>query len=243
MATRRRIGVSAATTEAARRQLMQPVPCWEKVWVPPMNSPAGSSLKVFKWVQTEKMQVTTPVEMNDSRLLISIQQFSDDEGEVDEPLAPLPDEPEVVEGDEDMDQDEAVSTVVPEATQADTVDVGVVATQEVQETQEELPSKPPSPQPQLTMSLQPSSDLSVDPVGDTLDASLNPIETDIVVDVDVGEKLNTEDGIELDMTGLGPDGLGLEASHDLSQMEAADALIGGAMMDQSGDPFAEPVNE
>lgn len=142
-----------------------------------------------------------------------------------------------------MDQDEAVSTVVPEATQADTIDVGVVATQEVQETQEELPSKPPSPQPQLTMSLQPSSDLSVDPVGDTLDASLNPIDTDIVVDVDVGEKLNTEDGIELDMTGLGPDGLGLEASHDLSQMEAADALIGGAMMDQSGDPFAEPVNE
>lgn len=243
MATRRRIGVSAATTEAARRQLMQPVPCWEKVWAAPMNSPTGSSLKVFKWVQTEKMQVTTPVEMNDSRPLIFLQQFSDDEGEVDEPLAPLPDEPEVVEGDEDMDQDEAVSTVVPEATQADTIDVGVVATQEVQETQEELPSKPPSPQPQLTMTLQPSSDLSVDPVGDTLDASLNPIETDIVVDVDVGEKLNTEDGIELDMTGLGPDGLGLEASHDLSQMEAADALIGGAMMDQSGDPFAEPVNE
>ena len=59
MATRRRIGVSAATTEAARRQLMQPVPCWEKVWVVP-SIPSGSSstLKVYKWVKTEKIQVS-----------------------------------------------------------------------------------------------------------------------------------------------------------------------------------------
>ena len=64
MATRRRIGVSAATTEAARRQLMQPVSCWEKVWVVP-SIPSGSSstLKVYKWVKTEKIQVsiTLPV--------------------------------------------------------------------------------------------------------------------------------------------------------------------------------------
>ena len=43
MATRRRIGVSAATTEAARRQLMQPVPCWEKVWVVPTILSGSSS--------------------------------------------------------------------------------------------------------------------------------------------------------------------------------------------------------
>ncbi|KAF9460144.1 hypothetical protein BDZ94DRAFT_1198457 [Collybia nuda] len=226
MATRRRIGISAATTEAARRQLMQPVPCWEKAWVAPTDSPAGSSLKVFKWVQTEK-----------------IQQFSDEEGEVDEPLAPLPDEPEVGEGDEDIDPDEAISAIVPEATQIETADTDVVATQEVQETQEEIASKPASPQPQLSMSLQTSSDLGIDPIGDTLDASLNPIETGVIVGIDVGEKLNPENEMELDMAGLGPDGLGLEASHDLSQMEAADALIGGAMMDQSEDPFAESVNE
>ena len=54
MATRRRIGVSAATTEAARRQLMQPVPCWEQAWVP---SDVNPSLKVYKWVKTEKVQV------------------------------------------------------------------------------------------------------------------------------------------------------------------------------------------
>ena len=55
MATRRRIGVSIASTEAARRQLMQPVPCWEKVWV--TSSVGSSSLKVYKWVKTEKVQV------------------------------------------------------------------------------------------------------------------------------------------------------------------------------------------
>lgn len=57
MATRRRIGVSTATTEAARRQLMQPVPCWEKMWVTPTDMPAGSTLKIYKWVKTDKKQV------------------------------------------------------------------------------------------------------------------------------------------------------------------------------------------
>lgn len=66
MATRRRIGVSAATTEAARRQLMQPVPCWEKIWVVPSipsGNPGSSTFKVYKWVKTEKIQVsiTSPV--------------------------------------------------------------------------------------------------------------------------------------------------------------------------------------
>ncbi len=63
MATRRRIGVSAATTEAARRQLMQPVPCWEKVWVTPNITASGSStLKVYKWIKTEKLQVSADTE-------------------------------------------------------------------------------------------------------------------------------------------------------------------------------------
>ncbi len=57
MSNRRRVGVSAATTEAARRQLMQPVPCWEKIWVTPENSSVNSTLKVFKWVKTDKIQV------------------------------------------------------------------------------------------------------------------------------------------------------------------------------------------
>lgn len=58
MATRRRVGISNATTEAARRQLMQPVVCWEKVWSTPENAPTGSSLKVFKWVKTDRIPVS-----------------------------------------------------------------------------------------------------------------------------------------------------------------------------------------
>jgi aminoglycoside phosphotransferase (APT) family kinase protein len=36
---------------------MQPVPCWEKVWVIPDGAPVGSTFKVYKWVKTEKKQV------------------------------------------------------------------------------------------------------------------------------------------------------------------------------------------
>ena len=36
---------------------MQPVPCWEKVWVLPENAPVNSTFKVYKWVKTEKRQV------------------------------------------------------------------------------------------------------------------------------------------------------------------------------------------
>jgi hypothetical protein len=56
MATRRRIGVSVASTEAARRQLMQPVSCWERTWVTPENIP-NISIKVRKWTRTDKPQV------------------------------------------------------------------------------------------------------------------------------------------------------------------------------------------
>ncbi|KAG5647551.1 hypothetical protein DXG03_008904 [Asterophora parasitica] len=218
MATRRRIGVSIASTEAARRQLMQPVPCWEKVWVLPENGASASTFKVHKWNKTEKTQ-----------------QFSDDEGEVDEPLVPLPDEPEVVEGDEEIDQDEAApentveSTPLPETLP----EISDLATTEADI------SKPPSPK--LSISLQNTSGLSVVQAEDALDASLKPLDESMDVGLDLTVKAT--DGIELDISTLGPDGLGLEASHDLSQMQGPDALIGGQAMDQSIDPFAPPVNE
>jgi hypothetical protein len=59
MSTRRRIGVSIATTEAARRQLMQPVVCWEKVWTVPENAASNSSVKIYKWVKTDRKQVSS----------------------------------------------------------------------------------------------------------------------------------------------------------------------------------------
>ncbi|KAF8204397.1 hypothetical protein K438DRAFT_1819786 [Mycena galopus ATCC 62051] len=209
MSTKRRVGVSSATTEAARRQLMQPVPSWEKVWVIPEAAPAGSTLRVLKWIKTSK-----------------IQHFSDDEGEADEPLAPLPeaDDGEVVEGDEE-DQDEVV-VVAP-----------VVDTAEVPVPEEEPPSKPASPKPQLSMGLQPSEDLD-DP--ETLDESLKAMETNM--DQGVGVGLDADDELVMDISTLGPDGLGLEGSHDLTQMDEADALLGGPLqMDESDDPFSAPI--
>ncbi|GLB35960.1 hypothetical protein LshimejAT787_0302480 [Lyophyllum shimeji] len=181
---------------------MQPVPCWEKVWTRPENSAPGSNLKVYKWVKTEKAQ-----------------QFSDDEGGVDEPLAPLPDEPEVVEGDEEIDQDEALPENPPEATQ-------LTETSDLTATQEELASKPPSPKPKLSISLQNNSELGVDQGGDALDASLKPMDESMDAGMNLTPEAPTQPGIGLDMSSLGPDGLALESSHNLSQMEGVDALIG-----------------
>jgi len=44
-------------------------------------------------------------------------------------------------------------------------------------------------------------------------------------------------GMQLDMSGLGPDGLELEGAHDMSQLDGDDALMGGPMMDSTMDPF------
>ncbi|KAJ7805165.1 hypothetical protein B0H14DRAFT_3091639 [Mycena olivaceomarginata] len=199
MSTKRRVGVSSATTEAARRQLMQPVQSWEKVWVVPDVAPAGT-LRVLKWTKTSKTQ-----------------HFSDDEGEADEPLAPLPDEVEVVEGDEE-DQDEvAVVAPVPDTTEAPAPE-------------EEPPSKPPSPKPQLSMGLQPPEDLDDPESNSALDESLKTMEA------------NMDQGGSWTYRRLQPDGLGLEGSHDLTQLDEADALLGGPLqMDESDDPFAPPI--
>lgn len=179
---------------------MQPVPCWEKAWVATETSPAGTSLKIYKWVKTEK-----------------VPQFSDDEGEVDEPLVPLPDEPEVVDGDEEMDPDDVVVVAEPAK---DSLEVDNVL--------DDPPSKLPSPKPKLLMSLQPSSDLGGDDRGDGLDDSLTPLESNM------GEKKD----IELEISALGPDGIPLESAHDLTQMDVEDVLTGGPMMDDSSDAFA-----
>ena len=62
MASRLKSGrfIGAATSESARRQLMQPVPCWEKMWVIPESAAPGSTLKVLRWVKTDKKQVRSP---------------------------------------------------------------------------------------------------------------------------------------------------------------------------------------
>ncbi|KAF9244520.1 hypothetical protein BU15DRAFT_41875 [Melanogaster broomeanus] len=223
MATRRRIGVRVATTEAARRQLMQPVVCWEKSWVTPENAPLNSTMKVLKWVKTDKKQ-----------------QFSDDEEEVDEPLEPLPDEPEVVEGDEDIDQDEPAASILPDTEHPthDTTETNTV----IQEALSEPQTKPPSPTPPALSLQQSEPILTVDEGADMLDASLKALDGNMNVDdVGVDEIADQEDGGELDMSVLGPDGTPYEGVHDLSQMDIEDALLGGPLVDSTVDPFSESL--
>ncbi|KAJ3556060.1 hypothetical protein NM688_g2236 [Phlebia brevispora] len=193
---------------------MQPVPCWEKVWALPENAPPGSSLRVFKWVKTDKKQ-----------------HFSDDEGDGDQPLAPLPDEPEAVEGDDEMDQDEATGSVA--------ANTPVPASREVSEPvvpKEE--SKPATPKPHpLSISFQPPSPTPA--TDDGLEDSLKPTRdalSSAVPDI-------TPDSMSIDMSGLGPDGEPFEGTNDLTQLHPSDAILGGPLLEQEGmqeDPFTGP---
>lgn len=161
-------------------------------------------------------------------------QFSDDEEEADEPLAPLPDEPEVAEGDEDMDQDEPAPSVALDATH-DATETNFV-NQEALEPQ----TKPSSPVPiPPALSLQQTEPiLAVDEGTDILDASFKALEAGINVDIDVHENANQEVVVELDMSVLGPDGTPYEGVHGLGQLDGTNVLLGGPLMDDAGDPFA-----
>ncbi|TBU63574.1 hypothetical protein BD310DRAFT_869560 [Dichomitus squalens] len=249
MATRRRVGFSTSTSEASRRQLMQPVPCWEKVWGPPDGAPPGTTLRVYKWVKTDKKQ-----------------QFSDDEGEADQPLAPIQPEElvEVVEGDDDMDQDDAANSNVPETTSGlvsrDVSEPAPVRPKDGSGDTSAPQSKPASPKPHpLSISFQPPTPTPApEDVDDGLQDALLPPETggdedggldeggldvgplDGGVDVDV-DAIGGDEGMSLDMGGIGPDGEQFEGADDLSQLQSTDALLGGPLMDENmEDPFAVP---
>jgi len=156
-----------------------------------------------------------------------IQHFSDDEGAADEPLAPLLDEVEVVDDNDEDQDDSAPAPAVPDPAEAPAPEI---------EIDEELMSKPASPKPQLSMGLQPSEELPDDSV---LDESLTVMESNMNEGVGVG--LDDGDAGLMDISSLAPDGLALEGTHDLSQMDAGDALLGGPLqMDESEDPFAPP---
>jgi len=239
MALRRRIGISTATTEAARRQLMQPVPCWEKVWVTPEKAAPGSTLKVLKWVKTDKVQVRPKPGW---RLKLHVpndatwieQQFSDDEGDVNEPLAPLPDEPEVVEGEDDVEQEDQAQSVPPEPISRD-MSESILP-------KDELPSKVSSPKPHpLSISFGPPIP-SEQPSDDGLSGALQGLEDDLVAGaVDVADPLGATDLVDLGLTQLGPDGTAFEGADDLAQLQSADSILGGDIVldaTMSDDPFA-----
>ena len=58
--SKRKVNFGAITSEAARRQLMVPTPCWERVSVTPEDAAPGATWKVYKWVKTERKQARLP---------------------------------------------------------------------------------------------------------------------------------------------------------------------------------------
>ncbi|KAI0717912.1 hypothetical protein C8T65DRAFT_804577 [Cerioporus squamosus] len=223
MATRRRVGFSTSTSEASRRQLMQPVPCWEKVWGPPEGAPPGTTLRVYKWVKTDKKQ-----------------HFSDDEGEADQPLAPIQPEElvEVVEGDDEMDQDEAAGSNAADMTPVPmSRDVSEPApSRPPGKDEDEGMSKPVSPKPHpLSISFKPPTPTPA-PEDDSLEDALRlPQESVEDFGGDIGGDMS------LDMSGIGPDGEQFEGAQDMSQLQSTDPLLGGPLMDEDlGDPFSVP---
>ena len=136
----------------------------------------------------------------------------------------------MVEGDDEMDQDEGNASVAPES-------VTTPASREVSEpVQPKEESKPATPKPHpLSVSFQPPSP-SPPPPDDGLDESLNPTEGNL--DDIVGP---IEGDLTLDMSQMGPDGEAFEGANDMSQLQASDALLGaGPLLDDTmgDDPFA-----
>ena len=159
-----------------------------------------------------------------------MQQFSDEEGEADEPLAPLPDEPEVVDVDEDGEEDGAG---------ADGVVLNVDGSEApiAMKDQQDLLSKPPSPKsgPRLSMSLAGEEEPTINDDNVALDVSLNPFDGPMGEMGDV-EKLSGDDIMELDMSSLAPP----DSSDFVSNL---DEILGGSILDPTGDPFAQPEDQ
>jgi len=181
-------------------------------------------------------------------------------------LAPLPDEPEIIEGegdgDDDMDQDEPTAAAEAEPDAAlleppsrEDDDLDPATSEDPQQTPLSL-SLPSRVSPNLsdTLALQgtlPDDDLDV---AATFAASLEEVDeatAQALQDLPEGDLTGLEDddmagvvgvgmeGLEgLDMTGLGPDGTQFENEGDLTQIQEGDLLLGGGeVMDEIGDPF------
>lgn len=213
---------------------MQPVQCWEKVWTVPENAAPGSTFKIFKWVKTERKQ-----------------QFSDDEEEVDQPLAPLPDEPEVVEVDEEMDQDDTGTPQLVETAPVSRAESEAVVPKDDTKPSSPKPhplsvsfAPPPTEEDELDESLQPHSLEVTDTAGVgelSGDLEVGNITGDMSVDplggIDVGD---IGGDISLDLSNIGPDGEPFEGAQHLTQLQPPDAILGEPLIDQTmeDDPFS-----
>lgn len=151
------------------------------------------------------------------------------------PLAPLPDQPEGTEPFEDLDQDEQATSVGG----ADIASRAVSEPVAPQEAEEATPARV-KPHP-LSMSLVPDSPTPAPEVdGSILDGELktnNDVSEPLAGDTTLHVPEELSGDLDLDMSQLGPDGTQFEETGDLSQLQAADSLLGADAMNTSDDPF------
>ena len=187
----------------------------------------------------------------------------------------MPDEPEVIEDDDDAQDETAAAT--PAASAAAPEAISRATSEPDLRPDSHTESKAPSPKPHpLSMSFGPDDttmeDTGAEGVGALGDATgalgdtdttlgagelgvgdtdalgagalgdVGSLEGDLSMPLPTSESAQLEEGVvpELNMSGLGPDGEPFEATHDLSQIQPEDALLGGPVMDSSisEDPFA-----
>ena len=143
-------------------------------------------------------------------------------------MAPLPDEPEVAEGDDDVEPEDATQSVPPEPISRD-VSEPILP-------KEELPSKVSSPKPHpLSISFGPP--LPSEQADDGLSGALQELEDDLA---GAADSLGQTDLVDLGLSQLGPDGAAFEAAGDLTQLQSADSILGADIVldaTMSDDPF------
>lgn len=139
----------------------------------------------------------------------------------------------MVEGDEDVEQEDPTHSAPPEPISRDLSEPILP--------KEELPSKVSSPKPHpLSISFAP--DLVSEQADDSvLGSALQGLEDGLAGQVvDVTDPLVPTDLVDLDLSELGPDGTAFGAAGDLTQLQSADSILGGDMvLDTSipDDPF------
>jgi hypothetical protein len=163
---------------------------------------------------------------------VGLQQFSDDEGDVNELLAPLPDEPEVAEDDDDVKPEDMTWSVPPEPISCNASELILP--------KEELPSKVSSPKPH-PLSISFGLPLPSEQADNGLGSALQELEDDLAGTVDVADPLGQTDLVNLGLLQLGLDGAAFKAAGDLTQLQSVDNILGtdivlDAMM--SDDLFA-----
>jgi hypothetical protein len=140
----------------------------------------------------------------------------------------------VVEGDEDVEQEDPTHSAPTEPISRDMSEPVLP---------KELPSKVSSPKPHpLSISFAP--DLAPEQADDGLSGALQGLEDELAGQVDVADTLGaTADLVDLDLSQLGPDGTAFGAAGDLTQLQSTDGILGGDIVldaSMSDDPFVIP---